>query len=178
MNSAGHQERKLRLILLSILTVCFYSCTNTTKPLSSSECIVCDRLSLLESINPEVAGKYWPTFNSESLTPPLIYFDDSTSWMAFSAENIYSNFIQAEKVICPTGLLLYKMNKRIDRIPFHMENKMSFSDSTSVNFYKPILFCSDVVTTLKMVPDINYTEDLSIFTESIKGTPGLLIKTI
>jgi len=120
---------------------------------------VCDRLSLLQQIKPEVAERYWPTFDADSLTPPMVYFDDSVSWLAFSAENIYKSIQSAEMVKCPNGLRIYRMNQRLDTIPFHMENKMTFQDSLATNFFRPVMFCSSVEAAKKIVPVINYTED-------------------
>lgn len=89
----------------------------------------------------------------------MVYFDDSVSWLAFSAENIYKNIQPAEEVNCPGGLFLYRMKQRLDTIPFHMENKMAFKDSLAPNFYRPVMFCSSVESAKKIVPVVNYTED-------------------
>ncbi len=154
------KNRTLRFVLLTLAIFCLVvSCDHKKEFLPYASCLVCDRLSLLQQIKPEVAGRYWPTFDTDSLTPPMVYFDDSVSWLAFSIDNIYKNIQSAEEVNCPDGLTLYRMKQRLDTIPFHMENKMTFKDSLAPNFYRPVMFCSNVEITKKVVPVVNYTED-------------------
>lgn len=154
---------KRRLLRFALLNIGIFglatSCGYKKESLPDESCLVCDRLSLLQQIKPYVAEGYWPTFDTDSLTPPMVYFDDSMSWLAFSAENIYKNIQSAERVNCPNGLILYRMKQRLDTIPFHMENKMTFNDSLAPNFYRPVMYCSNVEAAKKLVPVVNNTED-------------------
>jgi hypothetical protein len=113
----------------------------------------------MQEIKPEVAKRYWPGFDSDSLTPSLLYFDDSLSWLAFSDRNLFNDNVSAKKIICPGGLSLYRLNKRLDSIPFHMENKMSFSDPASPSFYNPIMYCSHTERTRSLIPEVESTEE-------------------
>ena len=139
-----------------LLSSCFFKKAVNVPVLGS--CVICDRLSLFTEIKQKVAGSYWNSFNTKSLTPPLVYFSDSLSWLAYSGNIKFKN-IEYIKIECPSGLILYKMNKRLDSVPFHMENKMSFTDSTLPYYDQPIMFCSDVESTSKLVPDVKNTEE-------------------
>ena len=144
------------IIIAALFAFCFFKKEGPVQ--QEGSCIICDRLSLFTDIKQRVAASYWSSFNTKSLTPPLVYFSDSLSWLAFSADTKFKD-IEYIKIECPSGLVLYKMNKRLDSVPFHMENKMSFTDSAMPYFKHPVMFCSDVESTAKLVPDVKNTEE-------------------
>jgi hypothetical protein len=119
-------------------------------------CVVCDRLSLFETIKQKVGAKYWHSYNTKDMTPPLVYFDDSVSWLAFSNKVLFKN-IKYEGIKCASGIILYKLKIRLDTVLFHMENKMSFTDATSPYYYHPIMFCSNVKTASRLIPEVKNT---------------------
>lgn len=144
--------------VLFILLPFFSFYTSHSNQSGDKNCVVCERLTLFESIKKKVSATYWTSFNTHGMTPPLIYFDDSASWLAFSNERIFKD-IKYQQIICPSGLRVYKMNNRLDSVSFHMENKMTFRDTASPYYYRPVMFCSDVERASTLVPDVKNTEE-------------------
>lgn len=122
-------------------------------------CLVCERVSLLREIIPVVNDSLWPGLTKTRHVPPLVYFGKETSWLAFTNSNIFSSKIAAVKVQCPGSFFVYRMEKFPDSMPFHMENKMTFTDTGSPWFYKPVMFCSNTEKALELISDISSTED-------------------
>ena len=120
-----------------------------------NECKVCQRLAIFNQIKKVVAKTYWPSFNLQG-SPPLLYFSDSLTYIAFAKKFPFTTTYDV--LNCPQGLRLF-VTRRTDSIPFHMENKMDLDDSTSSLFFRPMLFCSDVETLVKTVPDFSTTEE-------------------
>lgn len=153
---------KIQVVLLVLLGTVTISCNEKkidVPELPGNACIVCDRISLMEKLKPAIADKYWPGFDNDSLRSPLVYFDDSTSWLAFSETNLFKGKVTAQKMICGGGLSVFRLSKRLDSVPFHMENRMSFTDSTSPVFYNPVMFCSNTEAAKSLVPVVTGTEE-------------------
>lgn len=106
-----------------------------------------------------ISARFWPQFGTDSLSPPLLYFDDSTSWLAFAQSNIFSKGHPGDSIYCPDGQVIFRLKSRLDSVPFHMESKMSFSDSTSPTFFKPVMFSSSPEVAARLIPDVKSTED-------------------
>jgi hypothetical protein len=121
----------------------------------TNECMVCQRLSTFNEIKKRVAKIYWPSFSHQA-SPPLLYFSDSLTYIAFTQKFPFASAYHILR--CPQGQELFVTN-RIDSIPFHMENRMDLDDSTSPLFFRPMLFCSDVERLVKTVPDFSTTEE-------------------
>lgn len=143
-------------LIFLFLSFGFHKSNDTS--MGDKTCVVCDRLSLFETIMQKVGAKYWHSYNTKDMTPPPVYFDDSVSWLAFSNEVLFKN-IKYERIKCASGLILYKLNIRLDTVLFHMENKMSFTDATSPYYYHPIMFCSYVETASRLIPEVKNTEE-------------------
>lgn len=124
----------------------------------TSACLLCERLDLFSKIKQRAADRFWPGFNARAFSPPIVYFDDSISWLALSKKFLYKD-VAYEVLKCSSGRKLFKMNGRLDKIPFHMENKMTFNDKAAPNYYKPIMFCSSAEVTRNTVPDVTNTEE-------------------
>lgn len=126
--------------------------------LSIKDCMACDRLTLFYSAKDAVSIFIWPDLNESSLLPPLIYFTDSTTYIAFSDEKLFAQR-KYQSIDCNNELTILRLGQRIDDQPFHMENKMSFNDSLSPYYYAPAMLCSDVETMHLFVPDFKTTEE-------------------
>jgi hypothetical protein len=100
----------------------------------------------------------WDEKTSHIKEQPLLYFTDKSTYTVFLEE---ANFKpdDYERIQCANNLELLKLKKRLDKRPFHMENKMSFGDSTSMFYYRPMMLASDVETMIKYIPAFSTTED-------------------
>lgn len=126
--------------------------------LSNEDCLACERISLFYKAKDLVHATVWHGLNNNSLDAPILYFTDSTTYMTTS-NNHYFSAPDYTSINCKNEITLYKLNLRLDSIPFHMENKMSFKDSSSLFYYRPMMLCSDVETMHQFVPDFETTEE-------------------
>lgn len=118
--------------------------------------VVCERLNLFNNIKRDVALKYWSAFGSDTNQSPLICITDSSCYIfnneaEFLKDSVVSTF--------KCGEMHLKQTRLFDMRPFVMENKMSFSDSTSPFYYNPVMMCSSVEIMLKNIPDFTTTEE-------------------
>jgi hypothetical protein len=125
--------------------------------IKTSECAVCERITLFSKCNELVGNKVWDGLNTATSNIPLLYFTYSSTYMAFGNEALLKNY-KYEVLKCENSISLFKLN-RLDAQPFHMENKMSFTDTASLYYNRPMMLCSDVETMHKFVPDFYKTED-------------------
>ena len=121
------------------------------------ECIVCERIHQFSLSRNLVGNEIWPGMASGKYTAPLLYYTDSFTFIAFDTSGVF-----ADRALsfpdCPTAIQLTKI-ARLDTAPFHMENKMNFSDTFSEFYFRPMMLCSDVETLIRNVPDFSKTED-------------------
>lgn len=146
-----------RTAFVFVLLMLVARCSPTDQPVEES-CTVCERIHQFESLKRDLAKRYWPPFLQDSLSSPLVYFTDSVSFLAFSDALPFEN-VSYKRINCSNGETLLMMTPRLDTIPFHMENKMTFSDSLSPNYYSPIMFCSDAETAKALIPEVQHTEE-------------------
>jgi hypothetical protein len=137
-------------------------CQEKTKSISIhqkniTECIVCERIDLFKRVKELVSEKIWKGLNNDAHIQPLLYFTDSNTYVAFG-QNKFSGRLKYDTLKCDNGLSLFKLT-RMDNRPFHMENKMSFTDTGSLYYYQPMMLCSDAEAMNKVVPDFDKTED-------------------
>lgn len=104
-----------------------------------------------------IGSKLWKGLDTEVYIRPLLYFTDSSTYIAFGTDELRWKF-KHESLNCGNGFSIMKL-KRIDAKPFHMENNMDFTDTGSIFYRQPMLLCSDVETMIRFVPDFNKTED-------------------
>lgn len=154
-NISKYKIRQVKYILF-VLVVLSISCRQTV-PGNKPECTVCERIELFSKSKELVNGEIWNGLSTATSNVPLLYFTDSSTYMAFGNEARLKNHIY-EILKCNNGVSLFKLN-RLDAQPFHMENKMSFTDTVSLFYKQPMMLCSDVETMNKFVPEFNKTED-------------------
>jgi hypothetical protein len=131
------------------------SCTNKL-PLTATECTVCERITLFSESKEFVNNQVWEGVNTATNKILLLYFTGSSTYMAFGKEALLKNY-KYKILKCDKGISLFTL-RRLDAQPFHMENKMSFTDTASLYHNQPMMLCSDVETLHKFVPDFNKTE--------------------
>ena len=150
-SGCGHPVQKTQSITLPVSDV------NTM--LDSIDCTVCERISLFIKSKELIANSIWKGLNDETKVAPLLYFTDSTTYY-FTALNDETFSADEFRIVnCQNGLTLKKLKARLDKQPFHMENKMNFGDTSSLFYFRPMMLCSDVETMSKFVPVFSKTED-------------------
>jgi hypothetical protein len=142
-----------RLILLLLVTTAL-SCT---KKLSSPDQVVFDRMAYVYSLKPAIAKETWPGFDDKQYDVPLIYYTDSTSFIA----NPTDRFLQIHNpalVFQNSGLKVYKTTARLNSVPFHMAVNFTFGDSSAYDNYAPFMHCSSFEETRNVIQDVESTE--------------------
>ena len=142
---------RLILILLGIAT---FSCT---QKLVSPEQLVFGRMAYVYSLKPAIAQDIWPGFDEKQYDVPLIYYTDSSSFIA----NPTSKFLKIHnptQVFQNSDIAVYKTATRLDSIPFHMVVNFTFGDSSAYDNYAPFMHCSSLEETGKVVQDVASTE--------------------
>lgn len=124
---------------------------------ASAYCVVCERIALFQQSKELVSRSIWQGLSTTTGTVPLVYFSDSSSYVAFAPDSLFAKY-PSQRIFCTNGLVLLKLS-RLDTQPFHMENKMNFKDSSSLYYQRAIMQCSDVEGMIKLVPDFTKTED-------------------
>lgn len=142
-----------RLILL-LLVITAFSCT---RPMSSPNQVVFDRIAYVYDLKPTIAKEVWPGFDEKQFDVPLIYYTDSSSFIA----NPTDRFLQIHNpalVFQNSDLKVYKTTARLNSIPFHMAVNFTFGDSSAFDNYEPFMHCSSLEETGKVVEDVTTTE--------------------
>lgn len=100
----------------------------------------------------------WKTFTNREFDVPLIYYTDTSSYIANPTEKFLSIF--KPKLVYETGQLkIYKTENILDSIPFHMETGMTLGDTTNeYNYHSPFMKCSSFEITNKTIPKVPTTE--------------------
>jgi hypothetical protein len=144
-----------------IVAITIFSCkivpSESVTSITRVDCIACDRIELFIQCNNKVGESIWPDLAKVKHFPPILYFTDSTTYIAFLQDASLLK-MKYDLVDCDT-FQLKRLTQRFDDQLFHMQNKMSFGDSSSLFYYKPMMLCSDVENLLKVVTDFTQTED-------------------
>lgn len=153
-------------ILLSLFAFFLLSCGHTPKVNTKvitltqrtlADCVACERINNFIKSKEFISNNVWKGMNTEAHIRPLLYFTDSSTYIAFGSDKRFKKY-NYELLECGPGFSLLKL-PRMDTQPFHMENNMNFKDTSSLNYYQPMMFCSDVETLIKIEPDFDKTED-------------------
>ncbi|PKV66320.1 hypothetical protein BD749_1445 [Pontibacter ramchanderi] len=142
-----------RLILL-LLAVLSLSCT---KQLASSEQLVFDRIAYVYALKPTIASDIWQGFDAKQYDVPLVYYTDSSSFIA----NPTSRFLRMYNpalVFRTSDLKVYKTTARLDSTPFHMAVNFTIGDTSVYDDLSPFMHCSSLEETGKVVTDVVTTE--------------------
>jgi hypothetical protein len=118
-----------------------------------------DRILFVYHLKQTVEAETWKTFNAPQYDVPLIYFTDSSSYVANPTEKFLKTF-KSELVLEDGTIKIYKTQKRVDDSPFHMETGMTLGDPTpDFNYHSPFMMCSSFEETVKTIPDVGSTDE-------------------
>jgi len=145
---------KDRLIILFLVTALF-SCQQKSK---HREEIIFNRIEYIFNLKPLIAERFWKNFDDPSYDVPLIYYTDSSSYVANPPEEFIS-YYKPELVFQNQQINIYKTLKRYDDRPFHMETSFDIGDTTKgIDLSTPIMNCSSFEVTSKNIPNTSCTE--------------------
>ncbi|NBA73996.1 hypothetical protein GOQ04_00440 [Emticicia sp. ODNR4P] len=118
-----------------------------------------DRILFVYHLKQTVEAETWKTFNAPQYDVPLIYFTDSSSYVANPTKKFLETF-KSELVLEDGTIKIYKTQKRVDDSPFHMETGMTLGDPTpDFNYHSPFMMCSSFEETVKTIPDVGSTDE-------------------
>lgn len=150
------KQSTLNKIVLVFLSVYIFSCKVEQ---NRDEQKIFDRIAFVYNLKQTVAENTWATFNDIEYDLPLVYFTDSSSYIANPTEKFLSTF-KSDLVFQNQGIKIYKTNSRIDSLPFHMETGMTLGDPTDeYNYHSPFMMCSSYEETYKTIPGVLSTEE-------------------
>lgn len=144
--------RKLTFILLTIIVS---SCKERT---TNKHQVIFDRIEFVYKLKETIEEDVWKTFNNREFDVPLIYYTDTSSYIANPTEKFLSIF--KPKLVYETSQLkIFKTENILDNIPFHMETGMTLGDTTNeYDYHSPFMKCSSFEITTKTIPDVPTTE--------------------
>jgi hypothetical protein len=144
----------LRLTFI-ILTFILFSCNEQT---INKDQAIFDRIEFIYNLKETIGEDVWKTFTNNEFDVPLIYYTDTSSYIANPTENFLSIF-KSKLVYESRPLKIFKTEKLLDSIPFHMETGMTLGDTTNeYNYHSPFMKCSSFEMTKKTVPKVKSTE--------------------
>lgn len=154
--------RFLLSLFAFFLLSCGHTFKNKTRTISLADrtikdCAACERINLFIKSKELVSNNIWEGLNTEAHIRPLLYFTDSSTYIAFGSDDLFKKY-SYEFLECGNGFSLLKLS-RMDTKPFHMENNMNFKDTASLYYNQPMMLCSDVETLISVEPAFNKTED-------------------
>jgi hypothetical protein len=142
-----------RLTLL-LLAFAAFSCT---PKLSKPEKVVLDRIAYVYQLKPAIAQGIWPGFDEKQYDVPLVYYTDSSSFIANPTDR-FLKMHDPVRVFQIPELMVYKTTTRLDSTPFHMAVNFTFGDAGAYDNYEPFMHCSSLEETRKVVKDVGSTE--------------------
>lgn len=141
--------------LLIILTLLVFSCKDKD---NGKEQKIFDRIEFVYNLKKTVDEKTWKTFNNKEYDLPLIYFTDTSSYIA-NPTNKFLHTFNSDLVFQDRQIKICKTKIRVDRLPFHMETGMTLGDSTDdFNYHSPFMMCSSYEETFKKIPSVGSTD--------------------
>ncbi len=118
-----------------------------------------DRIEFVFNLKQTVEEDGWKSFNDNKFDVPLIYYTDSTSYVANPTGKFLKTF-QSQLLFKNAQLSIYKTDRRIDSLPFHMETGYTLGTPTAeYDYHSPFMKCSSYEEVIKKIPTVLSTEE-------------------
>ena len=138
-----------------ILTIILFSCNEQT---INKDQLIFDRIEFVYNLKETIDENIWKTFTNREYNVPLIYYTDTSSFIANPTEKFLSIY-KSNLVYETRQLKIFKTENILDSIPFHMETGMTLGDTTNeYNYHSPFMKCSSFEITNKTIPEVPTTE--------------------
>lgn len=145
----------MRKFTFIILTIILFFCKEQT---INNHQVIFDRIEFVYNLKETIEEDVWKTFNNKEFDVPLIYYTDTSSYIANPTEKFLSIF-KSKLVYMTRQLKIFKTENILDSIPFHMETGMTLGDTTNeYNYHSPFMKCSSFEKTNKTIPEVTTTE--------------------
>jgi hypothetical protein len=145
----------MRILTLFLLVISALACRRVSE---SQDKKIFDRIEYVYNLKPTIASDIWPGFDESQYDVPLIYYTDTSSFVANPTERFFNSY-HPKLVFQNGGIKIYKTAERIDSTPFHMATGFTTGDSAAYDDYTPFMHCSGYEETRKVVQDISSTEE-------------------
>jgi hypothetical protein len=126
------------------------SCNDKQTPTEQERELI-TQIEQILSVKQQLASKYWPEFNDEKYSAPIVFYADSACYVVNPKDGFLREFtckkIRADKY------QLYKTGRLDDR-PFLMETHVELFDTTTYAGKTPYVMCSNLSETQKMFSDV------------------------
>ena len=138
---------RLFFFLLAFVIV---SCNDQQQIPTEQEKGLIAQIEQILSVKQQLASKYWPEFNDEKYSAPIVFYTDSACYVV----NPKARFLKAFpcKQINTDKFQLYR-TVRLDTTPYHMETLVNLFDTTTYAGKTPYIMCSDLSECQEMYPD-------------------------
>ena len=118
-----------------------------------------DRIEFVFNLKQTINNHVWKSFNNRQFDVPMIYLTDSTSFIANPTNKFLKTF-QSKLVFENKQIRIYKTEKRVDSLPFHMETGLTLGTPTDeYNYHSPFMKCSSYEEVFKTIPKVCSTEE-------------------
>jgi len=118
-----------------------------------------DRIEFVFNLKQTVEEDGWKSFNDKKFDVPLIYYTDTTSYVANPTGKFLKTF-KSKLVFQIAQLSIYKTDRRIDNLPFHMETGCTLGTPTAqYDYHSPFMKCSSYEEVIKKIPTELSTEE-------------------
>ncbi len=117
-----------------------------------------DRIEFVFNLKQTVDEDVWKSFNDGKFDVPLIYFTDTTSFIANPTDKFLTAF-KSKLVFENRHIKIYKTEQRVDSLLFHMETGLTLGTPTEeYNYHSPFMKCSGYEEVFKKIPKVFSTE--------------------
>jgi hypothetical protein len=141
------------LMLLFILSI--FSCKEKQVKIDQP---IFDRIEFVFNLKETIDKEVWNTFNDKKYDLPLVYFTDSSTYIANPTEKFMALY-KPVLVHETSKIKIYKNPIILDSIPFHMETGLTMGTPTDeFNYHSPFMMCSSFEIVHNTIPKIISTE--------------------
>ena len=141
---------KFRIVVLFIIiNILCSSCNKSVKPTENEQALI-ESIQEILSVKKQLAETYWPEFDKEGLSAPIVFFEDSVCYVVNPREKFLKE-INCVK-IQTQGIDLYRTT-RLDESSFRMDTHVDLYSDTTYTGRDPYVMCSTLNESKKMFDD-------------------------
>lgn len=142
---------KFRIVVLFIIiNILCSSCNKSVKPTENEQALI-ESIQEILSVKKQLAETYWPEFDKEGLSAPIVFFEDSVCYVVNPREKFLKE-INCVK-IQTQGIDFYRTT-RLDESSFRMDTHVDLYSDTTYTGRDPYVMCSTLNESKKMFDDI------------------------